>query len=211
MIDTEEGQLATSIVNDTTAAADRYNKFSKSLYADILLVQEKSSEIYTNIKNSPSHIIGIIIIIAIITIIIIIIIIGIEILKAFFVDLIGRDTDDADIFTSSFDTNLRVKPVMPIYVKAMAIMFILCMDMYFVYISVQTCADKSYDWQLHWLLTLVTNFCIDVSFNSVSETYILKFMVPMVINNKIGTTTNTTNTIVTILTTTNTTTASTVT
>jgi hypothetical protein len=61
-----------------------------------------------------------------------------------------------------------------------------------VYVSVQICADKSYDWQLHWFGTLLTNFCIDVSFNSISETYILKFMVPMVINNKIGTTTTST-------------------
>ena len=60
IINTEDEQLTTSIVNDNTTATSRYDKFSKSLYEEILLVQEKSSEIYTNIKNSPSHIIGII-------------------------------------------------------------------------------------------------------------------------------------------------------
>ena len=111
---------------------------------------------------------------------------GVEILKTFFVDLLGRGTEEADIFLATFEDSLKAKKVVSIYTKVIMILLMIGLNIYFTYTSLLYCSDKSRQWQLHWLGTFLTNFSIDISFNCLSEAYVLKYMIPMVINNKIG-------------------------
>ena len=153
---------------ETDALGHRYDAFSKPLYAEISKVQEKSSELYSSLKNTPSHICGV------------------EILKLFFIDLLGRDSEEAKIFESTFESNLKAKPVVSIYLKVAMLLLMVGLNVYFVYMSLLYCSDKSHDWQFHWFWTFVSNVGIDLSFNCISEAYILKYLVPMTINSKIG-------------------------
>jgi hypothetical protein len=111
---------------------------------------------------------------------------GVELLKTFFVDLLGRGSEEADIFLATFEDSLKAKKVVSVYTKVIMILLMVALNIYFTYISLIYCSDKSYQWQLHWLGTFLTNVGIDISYNSLSEAYVLKYMVPMAINNKIG-------------------------
>jgi len=154
--------------NSSSDDSDKYDSFSNALYLEVLKVQEQSTEIYTSLKSAPVHICGI------------------EILKTFFVDLLGRGTEEADIFLTIFDNNLKAKKVVSIYTKVVMILLMVGLNIYFTYISLLYCSDKSHQWQLHWLGTFLTIFSIDIFFNCLCEAYLLKYMVPMAINHKIG-------------------------
>lgn len=111
---------------------NRYDVFSKSFHTEIFSIHEHSSELYDNLKNLPPHVCGL------------------EILKLFFIDLLGKDTEEAKIFESQFEDNLKAKRVVSIYLKAFMILLMIILNVYFVYISLLYCSDKSYEWQFNW-------------------------------------------------------------
>jgi hypothetical protein len=65
--------------NDTITATGRYDEFSQSLYRDISRIQEQSSNEYSYLKDVPPHVCGV------------------EILKMFFIDLLGLFYHHLDI------------------------------------------------------------------------------------------------------------------
>ena len=148
---------------------DKYNLFSRSLYNEVSSVQERSSEIFAILKSTPKHVLGV------------------ELLKTFFIDLLGRGTDEASIFESAFDNSLKAKRVVSIYLKIVMISFMVLLNIFFVYLSMLYSSDKGYDWQVRWLITFISNFGIEITFNCMSEAYILKYLVPTSIDKKIGT------------------------
>ena len=80
----------TSSSSTNTTNDNRYDKFSQPLYSKIARVQELGSDDFKYLKDIPSHVCGL------------------EILKTFFIDLLGRDTEEANVFKSTFEDNLEV-------------------------------------------------------------------------------------------------------
>lgn len=158
----------------------RFKSFSPLLFSEMLLVQETANEIYENIKDAPTHIVGA------------------ELLKNFLIDLLGRDTNESKIFEASFESNIKTTKVVSVYFKVFMILVMVGLNIYFVYTSMLYCSDKSYEWQIRWMVVFLITLGIDISFNYMSEAYLLSFLLPMTINSKIGiTTTITTITIIT--------------
>ena len=106
--------------------------FSPSIFEEILSVHKQANAIYTNIKDSPNHILGA------------------EILKKFLIDLLGRDSDEAKIFETSIESNLKATQVVSIYLKVATIFLMVALNIYFVYMSVLLCSDKNFEWQITW-------------------------------------------------------------
>jgi hypothetical protein len=111
--------------NGSSDDSDKYDSFSNALYLEVLTVQEQSTEIYTSLKSAPVHVCGV------------------EILKTFFVDLLGRGTEEADIFLATFEDSLKAKKVVSIYTKVIMILLMVGLNIYFTYISLLYCSDKS--------------------------------------------------------------------
>jgi hypothetical protein len=160
--DINTGTVVTVDHNDT-----RFKQFSSLLFSEILLVQETANEIYSNIKDAPTHVVGA------------------ELLKSFLIDLLGRDTKEARIFEASFENNIKSKKVVSIYLKVLMISAMVGLNIYFVYISMLYCSDKDHEWQLGWMSIFITNLGIDIGFNYMSEAYLLSFLIPRTISSKI--------------------------
>ena len=160
--DINTGTVVTVDHND-----NRFKLFSSLLFAEILLVQETANEIYSNIKDAPTHIVGA------------------ELLKSFLIDLLGRDTKEARIFEASFENNIKSKKVVSVYLKMLMISAMVGLNIYFVYISMLYCSDKDHEWQLSWMSIFITNLGIDIGFNYMSEAYLLSFLIPRTISSKI--------------------------
>jgi len=158
----------------------KFKSFSSLLFSEMLLVQETANEIYNNIKDAPTHIVGA------------------ELLKTFLIDLLGRDTNESKIFEASFESNIKTTKVVSLYLKVFMILVMVGLNIYFVYTSMLYCSDKDYEWQVRWMAVFLVTLGVDISFNYMSEAYLLSFLLPMTINSKIGiTTTITTATIIT--------------
>ena len=154
----------------------RFKSFSSLLFSEMLIVQEKVNQIHSAIKDAPTHIVGA------------------ELIKLLLIDLIGRDSKEAKIFETSFESNIKTTKVVSIYFKVLMILVMIGLNIYFVYTSMLYCSDKDYEWQIRWMSIFITTLGIDISFNYMSEAYLLSFIIPMTINSKIGNITTTTTT-----------------
>jgi len=88
----------------------------------------------------------------------------------------GRETEEAKIFESTFESNMEAKNVVSLYFKAVMILLIVGLNIYFVYISIMYCSDKSYGWQLNWLCTFLTVSYVTTTIITInSNTIIIEF------------------------------------
>jgi len=109
---------------------------------------------------------------------------GAEIMKQFFLDLIGRNSDEAKIFTSEFEKELKPVKAVGKTVKIITIIFVLIFNAYCCFACILYGKGQPISWHKTWLLTFVFNLLADVFMNNVLETYILTRLIPFSIYSK---------------------------
>ena len=169
--DSQWKKLFSSEVIDTAVdvSSSSYNpffKFSHTAFSEILEIQQESSKIFERIKDSPTHILGA------------------EMMKLFMQDLLGRKTPAAKIFETAMEANLKSVRVVSRPLKYTMIFFVICINIYFCFATLQYSKGKSKDWQLIWLRTVLVNLGVDVVFNCLTEALFLKYLVPRSISSE---------------------------
>jgi len=100
----------------------RFKVFSPLVFSQILLIQERSNELWSVLKDSPIHIQGI------------------QLFKQFLIDLVGRDSKASKILENTFEGNLKATYVVSWYTKLFALLLMVGMNVYFVYMSMIYCS-----------------------------------------------------------------------
>lgn len=94
---------------------------------------------------------------------------GVQCMKLFLSDLLGRDTTDAKIFNQAVEKELRTTEVVSIYIKILAVLVVIGLNTYFVFGAIMYGRDKSYKWQTIWLSTFIFNFAFETVVNGTLE------------------------------------------
>jgi len=94
---------------------------------------------------------------------------GVQLMKLFLADLLGRDTTDAKIFMDAVEKELPTTEVVSIYIKILAVLVIVGLNVYFVFAAILYGRDKSYQWQAIWLSTFIFNFAFETIVNGTLE------------------------------------------
>eukprot|EP01041_Mallomonas_annulata_P003371 gene3371-6671_t len=104
---------------------------------------------------------------------------GQEILLAFVIDLLGRDSDDAKAFI--IHTNKDMKPIIPypLWFKICAAVFIILINILFV---VYTCiwgASKGSDFQIYWIIISIAQLVIQIVIIESITSILLHYLLPL--------------------------------
>ena len=105
-------------------------------------------------------------------------------MQLFLVDLLGRNTIEAKIFSRGIDKEMKKVMVLPISLKVLAGVLMILLNFYFVYGSILYARGKSTDWQGKWLQVFCFNLFIDIMYTSVAEVFILRYLIPTAIANR---------------------------
>lgn len=110
---------------------------------------------------------------------------GGELMKLFLLDILGRDTSDAVIFKQIIDKELRPEIAVSRILKYTFVALILLMNLYFMYATTLYSKGTSYDWQFNWVQLFVINIGFDIMIGQPFKVYLLQYIIPMSINDKI--------------------------
>jgi len=105
-------------------------------------------------------------------------------MQLFLVDLLGRNTIEAKIFSRGIEKEMKKVMVLPIALKVLAGVLMILLNFYFVYGSILYARGKSTDWQGKWLQVFCFNLFIDIMYTSVAEVFILRYLIPTAITNR---------------------------
>lgn len=103
-------------------------------------------------------------------------------MKLFLCDLLGRDTIEGRILKQTVEKELPRKTVVSLYLKVVAFILMIGLNVYFIFGSILYAKDKSFQWQSYWLSTFIFNFAFDIAINGTIEVYILEYLIPLSIN-----------------------------
>ncbi|CAE7472509.1 unnamed protein product [Symbiodinium microadriaticum] len=95
---------------------------------------------------------------------------GVEILHLFVLDLLGRDTPVAKIFLTKSEEDFRHSMVIANWVKAVAWVSVVILNMFFVYFSMLRGLERGQRWQNMYLMACILQFIIETEVQSVSFT-----------------------------------------
>ena len=111
---------------------------------EIFAVRECSDTLYKNTKDSPLSVAGAVFI------------------TQFLLDMLGRDTTEAKIFSRALQKDLKPVLVIPKYLKFFVIFLTLVINVYFVFGSILYGQNKPSGWQVNWMTAFISNTVIDV-------------------------------------------------
>jgi hypothetical protein len=104
---------------------------------------------------------------------------GCELLKLFFVDLLGRTSSQARILENNLNCYIiRDKRVVSWSIKCMTVTMLVCTNIFFLYSCLLYGNEKGRAWQNAWLLNSVVNILIEIFFNNVTEAIVISFAIP---------------------------------
>ena len=106
---------------------------------------------------------------------------GVQLMKLFLSDLLGRDTVDAKIFNQAVEKELPTTEVVSLYIKILAILVVVGLNFYFVFGAIMYGRDKSYQWQAIWLSTFIFNFAFETIVNGTLEVITLLPYYPIIL------------------------------
>ena len=90
---------------------------------------------------------------------------------------LGNDTMEAKIFQRAMMNEMKEVLVVSYLTKALVVLLVVLLNIYFVYGSVLYGSSKSVAWQMKWVQVLVFNLLIDVMYTSMVEVMILILLI----------------------------------
>ena len=111
-------------------------------------------------------------------------VLGVQLMKLFLCDLLGRDTVEAKIFQQAVEKELPTTRVVSIWTKILAIAVMVGLNFYFVFAAILYGKDKSYTWQGIWLSTFFFNFAFDIAVNNTLEVLVMEYFIPWTIKSR---------------------------
>lgn len=112
--------------------------------------------------------------------------IGLEMLHAFILDLLGRDTPAAIIFRQKTDEDFRHTRVVTRSGKVLAGLMLLGVNAFFAYYSVLKCYVKGSEWQYAYVLACAFQLLIEMLFFETLECIWINCMVPSLVSKEVG-------------------------
>ena len=103
--------------------------------------------------------------------------IGIEILELFVQDLMGKESKPAKIFKKQRASVLS-KLVVSVWLKALAILLILCLNGYFVFMCMLYADSKGRQWQRNWAMSCAVYVVVDVFVKNVHLVFLVYYFIP---------------------------------
>ena len=104
---------------------------------------------------------------------------GPELLRIFFLDVIGRDTREYKVLQNNLYQNANY--VVSWAMKCLAVALLFMFNLFMLYSILLYGASKGFLWQEAWALTAALNLCIDVFLNSFSEAFLLFYFIPALV------------------------------
>jgi hypothetical protein len=104
--------------------------------------------------------------------------IGVELMHLFMLDVLGRDTPAAKIFLTKSQQDFSHSYVLPEYVKVVAWIVVVILNLFFVYFSLVRAMQRGYSWQILYAMACLLQFLVEVFFYETSEALLLHFIVP---------------------------------
>jgi len=104
---------------------------------------------------------------------------GIELLKLFLLDLLGRTTPQAKILENKLNGSvISDKRLVSWGLKCVTMTMLVLFNLFCLYICLLYGLDKGQAWQRSWALNSAINFLVEIVFNQVTEVLILDFGIP---------------------------------
>jgi hypothetical protein len=104
--------------------------------------------------------------------------IGLELLHQFLLDILGRDTPAAKIFFTKSQQDFAHSYVLPRYVKFIAWVVVLLVNLFFIYFSMLRALERGYAWQRLFAIACVLQLIVEIVFYETSEAIFLHFVIP---------------------------------
>jgi len=111
--------------------------------------------------------------------------IGTELIKLFLLDILGRHSKDAKIFSSIIEKELRSEVAVSRGVKYLFIIIMIILNLYFLYATMLYSKGTGYNWQYHWVILFIVNICFDLGIGQPLTIYIKQYFIPITIKDTI--------------------------
>jgi hypothetical protein len=104
---------------------------------------------------------------------------GAELMKLFFVDMVGTSSLNSKILTTSVnEAVLNKKRVVTWGIKCSVIAGLILVNLFFVYSSLLYAANRDMHWQYAWIINAVINIVIELICGPCLESYVLDCLIP---------------------------------
>merc|ERR1711871_109740 len=111
--------------------------------------------------------------------------VGVEIVRQFVLDILGRTTPQAKIFANKTSTDMARKRMVSMEVKYITIVFVVLLNIYFLLSCIAYASMKKESWQYNWLLLVVAGIFLDFVFVATLEASLIGFYIPNLIRKHI--------------------------
>jgi len=110
---------------------------------------------------------------------------GLEILHLFVLDLLGRETPAANIFTKKSDEDFRHTRVVTMFTKIVAGSVLFCLNIFFAYFSILFGFTHGMGWQREYLFACIAQMLIEIFINESLECVWMNFFVPTLVSSEV--------------------------
>jgi hypothetical protein len=110
-------------------------------------------------------------------------IVGVYILYFFIMDLLGREKNEAKIFSNLCDHLFQKSLVVSSTLKSFALILVVLLNLYFIFACLLYGVSKGISWQKGWLVAFILNIVIDIFINEIFVVSIVHFVIPNFIFN----------------------------
>lgn len=107
--------------------------------------------------------------------------IGLEIMHAFILDLLGRDTAAAKIFSAKSGSDYQFTSVVSRTMKSLIWSFVVLLNIFFVYFCILRGFERGVDWQRSYLVGCIVQLCVELVVFETMECLWTNFFVPNLI------------------------------
>jgi len=114
--------------------------------------------------------------------------IGLEVMHLFIIDLLGKNTPAARIFSALTREEFQHSMVVTKAAKRLAWLTVLLLNIFFVYFSVLRGITRSVSWQRDYLLLCVAEFLFEILVYETVECLWIHFAVPKMVSEEVATT-----------------------
>jgi len=112
--------------------------------------------------------------------------IGLEILHLFVLDILGKTTSAAKIFTAKSSEDFRHSVVVTRLAKRGAMVALVLVNFFFVYFSILRGLQRGKEWQMVYLTACLMQIAIEILFYETTECAIVHFIIPSLVLDEIN-------------------------
>jgi hypothetical protein len=103
---------------------------------------------------------------------------GLTVLHLFILDVLGRRTPAAKIFSNKFDENFSHTAAVGYMKKAVTLMVIIGLNVFFVYYALLRAYQKGRSWQNNYVIACIAQMVVEIVLNETVECLWLNYFVP---------------------------------